>query len=188
MVPKLPIIPADMKQPQARNPRRQSLQIRHARRNDRDAIWQIFQAVVARGDTYVFDPQISRIKALGYWFGQKRRCYVAVSDERIVGTYILNANQPGLGSHVANAGFMVAPSAQGRGIGHAMGEHCLREAERLGFRAMQFNFVVSTNETALRLWKNLGFRIVGRLPGAFRHAQEGFVDVYIMYRQLSPVA
>jgi len=176
-----------MKQPQARNPHRQSLQVRRARKNDRDAIWKIFRAVVARGDTYVFDPHISRTKALGYWFGQKRRCYVAVSDERILGTYILNANQPGLGSHVANAGFMVAPSAQGRGIGRTMGEHCLREAQRLGFRAMQFNFVVSTNETALRLWKDLGFSIVGRLPGAFRHAQEGFVDVYVMYRRLSSV-
>ena len=171
---------------QTRNPRRQSLQIRRARKDDRDAIWQIFRAVVARGDTYVFDPHISRAKALEYW--QKKRCYVAVSDERIVGTYILNANQPGLGSHVANAGFMVAPSAQGRGIGRAMGEHCLREAERLGFRAMQFNFVVSTNKTALRLWKDLGFGIVGRLPGAFRHTQEGFVDVYVMYRRLTPAA
>ena len=175
-----------MIQPQARNPRRHSLQIRRARKNDRDAIWQIFRAVVARGDTYVFDPHISRAKALEYWFGQERRCYVAVSDKGIVGTYILNANQSGLGSHVANAGFMVAPSAQGRGIGRAIAEHCLREAERLGFRAMQFNFVVSTNEAALRLWKHLGFRIVGRLPGAFRHAQEGFVDVYVMYRRLSP--
>jgi L-amino acid N-acyltransferase YncA len=177
-----------MKQPPARSPRRQSLQIRRARKNDRDAIWQIFRSVVVRGDTYVFDPHISRAKGLGYWFGQKRRCYVAVSDGRIVGTYILNANQPGLGSHVANAGFMVAPSAQSRGVGRAMGEHCLREAERLGFRAMQFNFVVSTNETALRLWKDLGFRIVGRLPGAFRHAQERFVDVYVMYRRLNPGA
>jgi ribosomal protein S18 acetylase RimI-like enzyme len=174
-----------MKQPQARNARRQSLQIRRAQKNDRDAIWQIFREVVARGDTYVFDPHISRTEALGYWLGQKRRCYVAVSAQGIVGTYILNANQPGLGSHVATAGFMVAPSAQGRGIGRAMGEHCLREAERFGFRAMQFNFVVSTNETALRLWKDLGFRIAGRLPGAFRHAQEGFVDVYVMYRRLS---
>ena len=162
----------------------QSLQIRRAQKKDRDAIWQIFRAVVARGDTYVFDPHISRAKALGYW--QTKRCYVAVSDERIVGTYVLNANQPGLGSHVANAGFMVAPSAQGRGIGRAMGEHCLREAERLGFRAMQFNFVVSTNKTALRLWKDLGFKIVGRLPGAFRHTQDGFVDVYVMYRRLGP--
>ena len=78
-------------------------------------------------------------------------------------------------------------TGSGRGIGRAIAEHCLREAERLGFRAMQFNFVVSTNEAALRLWKHLGFRIVGRLPGAFRHAQEGFVDVYVMYRRLSPV-
>ena len=163
----------------------QSLQIRRAQKKDRDAIWQIFRAVVARGDTYVFDPHISRAKALEYW--QKKRCYVAVSDERIVGTYILNANQPGLGSHVANAGFMVAPSAQGCGIGRAMGEHCLREAERLGFRAMQFNFVVSTNKTALRLWKDLGFRIVGQLPGAFRHTRDGFVDVYVMYRRLGRV-
>ena len=177
-----------MIRPQARNPRRHLLQIRRARKNDRNAIWQIFRAVVARGDTYVFDPHISRPKALAYWSDQKRRCYVAVSDEKIVGTYILNPNQPGLGSHVANAGFMVAPSAQGHGIGRAMAEHCLLEAERLGFRAMQFNFVVSTNETALRLWKDLGFRIVGRLPGAFRHAQEGFVDVYVMYRRLNPGA
>lgn len=171
---------------QARNRSRPSLLIRRVRKNDRDAIWQIFRAVVAKGDTYVFDPHISRAKALNYWFGQERRCYVAVSDERILGTYILSVNQPGLGSHVANAGFMVAPSAQGRGVGRAMGEHCLREAERLGFRAMQFNFVVSTNEAALRLWKDLGFRIVGRLPGAFRHAQKGFVDVYVMYRRLRP--
>jgi ribosomal protein S18 acetylase RimI-like enzyme len=183
---KVAIIPTEMIRPQARNPRRHLLQIRRARKNDRNAIWQIFRAVVARGDTYVFDPHISRPKALAYWSDQKRRCYVAVSDEKIVGTYILNPNQPGLGSHVANAGFMVAPSAQGHGIGRAMAEHCLLEAERLGFRAMQFNFVVSTNETALRLWKDLGFRIVGRLPGAFRHAQEGFVDVYVMYRQLGP--
>ena len=138
-------------------------------KEDREAIWQIFRAVVAGGDTYVFDPNISRRKALAYWLGPKTRCYVALSEQEIVGTYILKANQPGLGSHVANAGFMVSPSARGRGIGRAMAEHCLHEATRLGFRAMQFNFVVATNRTALRLWKNLGFKIVGRLPGAFRH-------------------
>ena len=123
-------------------------------KKDRDAIWQIFRAVVAGGDTYVFDPKIAQIKGLGYWLDPKRRCYVAVSDERIVGTYILKANQPGLGPPVANAGFMVSPSARGRGIGRAMAEHCLREAHRLGFRAMQFNFVVSTNGTALPLEKS----------------------------------
>ena len=164
--------------------RLQRLQIRRARKEDREAIWQIFRAVVAGGDTYVFDPNISRRKALAYWLGPKTRCYVALSDQGIAGSYILKANQPGLGSHVANAGFMVSPSARGRGIGRAMAEHCLREARRLSFRAMQFNFVVATNRTALRLWKDLGFRVVGRLPGAFRHWQRGFVEVFVMYRRL----
>jgi ribosomal protein S18 acetylase RimI-like enzyme len=162
------------------------LQIRRARKTDYDAIWQIFRAVVAKGDTYVFDPKISRMKALSCWFGRTTRCYVALLDRSLVGTYILKPNQPGLGSHVANAGFMVAPSVQGRGIGRCMAEHCLREAARLGFRAMQFNFVVSTNIAAIRLWKDLGFRIVGRLPKAFRHADDGLVDVYVMYRNLGP--
>lgn len=170
--------------PQTRHRRPQALRIRRARKEDREAIWQIFHAVVAGGDTYVFDPNISRWKALAYWLGPKTRCYVAVSDQGIVGSYILKANQPALGSHVANAGFMVSPSARGRGIGRAMAEHCLREAERLGFRAMQFNFVVATNKTALRLWEDLGFSIVGMLPGAFRHTERGFVDVYVMYRRL----
>src|SRR6266481_5238462 len=137
--------------PKTRHRRLRPLQIRRARKEDREAIWQIFRAVVARGDTYVFDPNISRRKALAYWLGPKTRCYVALSDQGIVGSYILKANQPGLGSHVANAGFMVSPSARGRGIGRAMAEHCLHEARRLGFRAMQFNFVVATNRTALRL-------------------------------------
>src|SRR6266513_5141680 len=153
-------------------------------RHHRLRLLQILRAVVAGGDTYIFDPHISRRKALAYWLGPKTRCYVALSDHGIVGSYILKANQPGLGSHVANAGFMVSPSARGRGIGRAMAEHCLREARRLSFRAMQFNFVVATNRAALRLWDNLGFKIVGKLPGAFRHGRRGFVDVYVMYRRL----
>ena len=173
---------------QNRNRWLRPLQIRRAKKEDHEVIWQIFCAVVAGGDTYVFDPNISRRKALAYWLGPKTRCYVALSDQGIVASYILKANQPGLGSHVANAGFMVSPSARGRGIGRAMAEHCLREAARLGFRAMQFNFVVATNRTALRLWKNLGFKIVGKLPGAFRHRRRGFVDVYIMYRRLKAAA
>src|SRR5439155_6664920 len=159
-------------------------QIRRARKEDREAIWQIFRAVVAGGDTYVFDPNIARRKGLAYWLDPKTRCYVALSDQGIVGSYILRANQPGLGSHVANAGFMVSPSARRRGIGRAMAVHCLLEAHRLVFPAVQFNFVVATNRTALRLWKNLGFKIVGKLPGAFRHRRRGFVDVFVMYRRL----
>jgi L-amino acid N-acyltransferase YncA len=175
-----------MKRGDTANDRPERLHIRRARKSDYEAIWQIFRAVVAKGDTYVFDPKISRAKALSNWFGSTTRCYVALFDDRLVGTYILKPNQPGLGSHVANAGFMVAPWVQGRGIGRCMAEHCLREAERLGFCVMQFNFVVSTNKAAIRLWKDLGFRIAGRLPGAFRHARHGFVDVYVMYRQLRP--
>ena len=168
------------------------MNIRPAVEEDRDAIWNIFHEIVAAGDTYAFDPQMSREDALAYWFRADTHTYVAeqlghasrAEDRHLVGTYILRPNQSGAGSHVANAAFMVAPNARAQGIGRTMGEHCLSEARRLGFRAMQFNFVVSTNETAIRLWKQLGFEIVGTLPGAFRHPQKGYADVYVMFRSL----
>jgi len=155
---------------------------------DRDGIWEIFRAVVASGDTYAFDPDISRDDALAYWLHGANRCYVAERDDKILGTYILRANQVGLGAHVANAAFMVAPGARGLGIGRSMGDHCLDEARRQGFRAMQFNFVVSTNDSAIRLWQRLGFEIVGTLPGAFRHSRKGYVDAYVMFRSLADAA
>ena len=163
------------------------LHIRAAAVSDRDIAWNIFHAVVAAGDTYAFDPAISREEALAYWFQPSHQCYVAERNGEVVGTYILKANQPGLGSHVANAAFMVSPNARGAGVGRGMGEHSLNEARRLGFRAMQFNFVVSTNEPAVRLWRELGFTIVGTLPGAFRHPHKGYVDAYVMFRPLSEV-
>jgi L-amino acid N-acyltransferase YncA len=162
--------------------------IREASERDRDAVWGIFHAVVAAGDTYVFDPDTPRDQALAYWFHEGTRSYVAESDGEVVGTYILKPNQPGLGSHVANASFMVSPAARGLGVGRGMGEHCLREARRLGYRAMQFNFVVSTNRMAVRLWEQLGFKIVGTLPGAFRHRTLGFVDAFVMFRSLEEAA
>ena len=161
------------------------MKLRVATVSDGDAIWDIFHSVIASGDTYVFDPQMSREEALDYWFRPDAHTYVAETDGQIVGTYILKPNQPALGSHVANAAFMVAPTARGLSIGRRMGEHCLAEARRLGFRAMQFNFVVSTNEAAVRLWQQLGFRIVGTLPGVYRHCQLGFVDAYVMFRELN---
>ena len=160
------------------------LNIRQATEADGDAIWNIFHAVITAGDTYAFDPKMSRDEALAYWFRADTHTYVAEQDRHVVGTYILRPNQSGGGSHVANAAFMVAPKAHGLGVGKHMGEHCLSEARRLGFRAMQFNFVVSTNEAAIRLWKQLGFEIVGNLPGAFRHPEKGYVDVYVMFRSL----
>ena len=160
------------------------MKIRPAAEADRAAIWKIFHEVVAAGDTYAIDPYMSREEALAYWFSADTRTYVADGTLGVVGTYILRPNQSGGGSHVANAAFMVAPEARGQGIGRAMGEHCLSEARRRGFRAMQFNFVVSTNESAVRLWKQLGFEIVGTLPGAFCHPESGYVDVYVMYCSL----
>ena len=160
------------------------MKIRAAAEADRAAIWKIFHEVVAAGDTYAIDPNISREEALAYCFGADTQTYVAESAGRVVGTYILRPNQSGGGSHVANAAFMVAPDARGQGVGRAMGEHCLSEARRLGFRAMQFNFVVATNESAVRLWQDLGFKIVGTLAGAFRHPEKDYVDVYVMYRAL----
>jgi len=165
--------------------------IRPATKADHEAIWKIFREVIQPGDTYAIDPRISREAALAYWFAPGTHTYVTELDrlnrsssDRIVGTYILRANQGGGGAHVANAAFMVAPEVQGRGIGRAMAEHCLTQARQLGFRAMQFNFVVSTNESAVRLWQKVGFKIVGTLPGAFRHPIKGDVDAYVMYRAL----
>ena len=160
------------------------MKIRAAAEPDHDPIWKIFRAVVASGDTYAINPNISREEALAYWFGADTQTYVAERADRVVGTYILRPNQSGGGSHVANAAFMVAPDARGQGVGRAMGEHCLSEARRLGFRAMQFNFVVATNESAVRLWQDLGFKIVGTLAGAFRHPEKDYIDVYVMYRAL----
>ena len=160
------------------------VKIRPATDADHEAIWNVFREVVAVGDTYAFDPGMSREEALAYWFGAGTHTFVAENDRRVVGTYILKANQAGLGAHVANAAYMVAKDARGLGVGRKMAEHSLTEARRLGFRAMQFNFVVSTNASAIHLWQQLGFKIVGTLPGAFRHPRAGYVDVYVMFRSL----
>jgi len=161
------------------------MKIRAATEADRDAVWNIFHETIATGDTYAFDPKMSREEALAYWFRVDTHTYVAEKAGRVVGTYILKPNQLGPGSHVANAAFMVASDAQGSGVGRSMAEHCLGEARRMGFRAMQFNFVVSTNTPAIHLWKQLGFKIVGTLPGAFHHPEKGYVDVYVMCRSLT---
>jgi L-amino acid N-acyltransferase YncA len=158
--------------------------IRAATEKDRDAIWEIFHATVAPGDAFVYHPNTPREEAMAYWFANGTRTYVAEQEGKVVGSYILRSNRPGLGDHVANAGFMVAPAARALGVGRAMGEHALTEARRLGYRSMQFNFVISTNEWAVHLWQQLGFKIVGTLPGAFRHARKGFVDAYVMFRLL----
>lgn len=165
------------------------MNIRQAVEADFERMWPIFRAVVATETTYVFAPHTSQDDALAYWFGPGITSYVAQTDEDgVIGMYKIIANQRDLGSHVANASFMVDPAYGGRGVGRAMGVHCLREARHMGFLAMQFNFVVSTNEAAVALWKTLGFSIVGTLPKVFRHRELGYVDAYVMHRMLDDVA
>ena len=158
--------------------------IRKAEESDFDDVWRIFHQVVQQGDSYAYDPDTTREQAHSIWMSGAQKTYVASVDDRIVGTYILQPNQPGLGSHVANAGYMVSADGRGKGIGRAMCEHSLEEARKMGFHAMQFNMVVSTNEPAVALWKKFGFSIVGTLPKAYRHRNLGLVDAYVMHRFL----
>jgi L-amino acid N-acyltransferase YncA len=163
------------------------MNIRPAVEADFAAMWPIFQEVVAPGSTYVFAPDTSYQDAYAYWFGPGIVSYVAEEDGQVIGMYKLIPNQRDLGSHVANASFMVASAHSGKGVGKEMGLHCLREARRAGYLAMQFNFVVSTNTAAVALWKKLGFSIAGTLPRAFRHQSLGYVDAYVMHRFLDDV-
>lgn len=163
------------------------LTIRRAGSGDQDGVWAIFEPIVAAGDTYAYLPETPRPALAGIWFDPPRQTYVAEREGRIVGTYRLMPNMPGLGDHVANGSYMVHPLARGHGVGYALGAHSLVEAKSLGFRAMQFNLVVSTNKGAVRLWQRLGFAIVGTLPGAFRHTRLGYVDAYVMFRSLDDI-
>lgn len=160
------------------------MNIRHADKGDRPAIAEIIVPVIRDGSTYALDRNMSEEEAICYWTSPEKETFVAEEDGQIVGTYYLRANQAGGGDHVCNCGYMVSGSAMGKGIARRMCEHSLAHARSRGFRAMQFNFVVSKNERAVRLWQSLGFDIVGTLPGAFHHPTAGYVDAYVMYRVL----
>lgn len=162
----------------------EQITIRKACLQDFGGIWEIFYRVVEKGDTYVYSPTMDREEAQSVWMAASNHCYVAINNNEIVGTYIIKANQPDLGSHIANASFMVHPYAQGHGIGYKMALHAIEEAKGLNFFAMQFNIVVATNTAALRLWEKVGFRIVGTIPKAYQHQEKGLVDAHVMYREL----
>ena len=162
------------------------LSIRPFRAPDWPEVWAMLHATFAAGETYSFAPDIDEAEARNAWIDLPQATFVAEQDDRILGTYFIKANQPGLGSHVCNCGYVVAVGAQGRGIAARMCEHSQRWAVEQGFRAMQFNFVVASNTRAVRLWERLGFSVVGRLPGAFRHPRLGFVDALVMFKTLVP--
>ena len=158
--------------------------IRPATPADAGAIWHIIEPVIRAGDTYALPADWSEREALAYWWSPGHTVFVAEDGGAVVGTYYLRANQRGGGAHVANCAFMTAPAARGSGVGAAMCAHSLEHATAAGYRAMQFNFVVSTNDRAVALWRRFGFDIVGRLPGAFRHPTLGPVDALVMYRRV----
>ncbi len=158
--------------------------IRPATAADADAIWAILEPVFRAGETYPVPRDISRADALAYWNSPGHAVFVALAEAAVVGTYYLRANQQCGGAHVANCGYATAPQYTGRGVARAMCAHSLEEARRRGFTAMQFNFVIASNERAVRLWRSCGFMIVGTLPGVFRHPTRGLVDAYVMHRPI----
>ena len=149
-----------------------------------EAVWPLFRSVIAAGDTYSYPPDMRFEEARALWTTPPSRTFIAERDGCALGCYLLRPNQPGLGDHVANCGYMVAVDARGQGIASAMCEHSLDAARRAGFTAMQFNFVVASNATAVKLWQRHGFTIVGTVPRAFRHATLGPTDIHIMHRSL----
>ena len=159
--------------------------IREAQLSDLDAIWPIFKEVVGRGDTYAYPADSGKEDAGRLWITHPQKTYVFEKGGATLGTYYLKPNQAGPGDHVCNCGYMVSSAARGQGVATAMCLHSQEAARELGYKAMQFNFVASTNATAVRLWERLGFEIVGTLPGAFRHPEHGFVDAYVMYKWLA---
>jgi L-amino acid N-acyltransferase YncA len=160
------------------------LRIREATEDDWPAIWKMFHDVAVAGDAFAYDADTPADVARKLWVEPPAQAFVAELDDKIVGTYYVRPNKPGRGAHVANAGYIVTANARGRGLASLLCEHSLETSRRRGFRAMQFNFVVSTNEAAIHVWEKCGFAVVGRLPGAFRHKSLGFVDALVMYRAL----
>lgn len=160
------------------------MEIRAATAGDSEAIWKILEPAIRGGDTYTLPADMKREDALAYWNSPGHEVFVAEENGEILGTYYLRANQKGGGAHVANCGYVTAPWAIGRGVARTMCQHSLERARARGFRAMQFNFVVCSNERAVRLWLSMGFEIVGRLPLAFMHPTLGPVDALVMYQHL----
>jgi ribosomal protein S18 acetylase RimI-like enzyme len=158
--------------------------VRPATEHDRDNIWRIMEPIIRAGETYSLPRDMSRDEALEHWFAPDRSVFVADEGGEIIGTYYLRANRPGPGAHVANAGFMVSDKTGSKGVGQALCDHALAIAKTRGFSAMQFNFVVASNDRAIRLWKRMGFAEIGRAPDAFQDPRLGLVDALVMYRKL----
>ena len=160
------------------------LTIRAFVESDWPAVWDLFRQVAAAGDAFAYDETTPEEVARKLWVEPPAAAFVAELGGAFAGTYYVRPNQPARGRHVANAGYMVGAEFRGRGLASELCEHSLATARRLGYAAVQFNFVVATNAAAVRVWERHGFAVVGRLPGAFRHAELGDVDALVMFRDL----
>ena len=160
------------------------MRIRAATPGDADTLWSILEPIVRAGETFALPQDMSREDAFAWWHASGNEVFVAEEDGTVLGSYFIHPNQLGPGSHVSNCGYATAPWAGGRGIARAMCAHSLQHARARGYRAMQFNIVVSTNAPAVHLWTSMGFRTLCRVPGAYRHPVHGFVDTLVMFREL----
>ena len=161
------------------------MEIRDAAIHDWPAIWPFFRQTVAAGETYAYDPDLTSDEARALWMERPPgRTTVAVVDGAVLGSAKMGPNRPGRGAHVGTASFMVAPESRGTGVGRALAEDMIDWHRRQGFRGIQFNAVVETNSAAVRLWKSLGFEVVGTVPGAFEHPVHGHVGLHVMYLPL----
>lgn len=161
-----------------------NMEIREAKKEDFDSIWPIFHEIVKAGETYAYPTDTTKEQAEKIWLDTPLKTYVAEEEGKILGTYYIKTNQAGPGDHVCNCGYMVSAQARGKGLATSMCEHSQKIAKELGYKAMQFNLVVSSNESAAQLWAKLGFETVGRLPKAFSHPTKGFIDALVMYKWL----
>ena len=162
----------------------EKIKITHATSADEERIWALLQPVFSAGDTYAVDPLIDREAAIAYWMEADKTAFILRVEGQAVGTYYIRPNQPGGGAHICNCGFITAPSARGKGVARRMLDHALIEAKQQGYRAMQFNFVLASNQRALAIWQRNGFATIGRIPQAFLHPKQGYVDALILHRSL----
>ena len=162
----------------------EKIKITPATSADEERIWALLQPVFSAGDTYAVDPLIDRDAAIAYWMEADKIAFILRVEGQVVGTYYIRPNQPGGGAHICNCGFITAPSARGKGVARRMLDHALIEAKLQGYRAMQFNFVLASNQRALAIWQRNGFATIGRIPQAFLHPKQGYVDALILHRSL----
>jgi L-amino acid N-acyltransferase YncA len=158
--------------------------IREATSKDFEQIWPIFHEIISAGETYAYETDTEKEQAFTIWMKQPRKTFIAEENGNVFGTYYIKANQYGPGKHVCNCGYMVSSLARGKGIATVMCEHSQNTAVQLGYKAMQFNFVASSNSGAIKLWTKLGFVTIGRLPKAFNHPTLGLIDALVMYKWL----